>query len=321
MISAFMDQQSNNVPKNDDDGVSAPPSENASGQQSEASPPEPANVSPSLNPATLGSPSPVVIRLNQPFKILTDIWGVLTSYNFRHDLYRYLDEQMAPYLMKHMHRTEVQDFLKDLVFRNIQDRQKYPELPIIGLSDCCDDKQTKVKAIVDNLQCRRASKDTALMAGLDGLFNQVWMDGYRQGTLRPHAFPDVVGAFSRWQTEPYYIKLHTFASGPWENQKLFLSATDVGDLSKFIISGIDAHSHYKYDWTKYKAVLNTLDERTPANLIYLTDSPNKAKPALKAGMRVFIVRRPGNRKYKEAALEPYLTIDSFDQLDFIPAEQ
>lgn len=131
-------------------------------------------------------------------------------------------------------------------------------------------------------------------------------------------FDDVIPNFSKWHGDPYFIKIYTFASGPIEIQKLFLSASIQGDVSYWITSGFDAHHSYKYDTNKYRCVIASLSERDPINLFYLTDSPKKAQAAKCSGMTVFIVLRPGNRKYKQEKLKEFNTINSFD--DFIFTE-
>ena len=50
----------------------------------------------------------------------------------------------------------------------------YPQLPIVGLDDCCDDKRSKVVAIVRNLRLRLQLKDPALIDGnIEALFRQL----------------------------------------------------------------------------------------------------------------------------------------------------
>ncbi|KAI2800199.1 hypothetical protein BLOT_013717 [Blomia tropicalis] len=176
----------------------------------------------------------------------------------------------------------------------MEDRTKYPQMPMIGLDDCCDDQQTKVRTICENLQYRRMqTADSLLNDGIDTIYNQVWSEGYRTKQLRPPLFSDVMRNFAKWHTDPYYIKIYTFASGPIDSQ-----------------SGFDAHSYYKYDWTKFQAVIASLGERIPANLFYFTDSPTKGRSAARAG----------NRKYRPKDLELFTTIDSLDQFDFVPLD-
>lgn len=140
---------------------------------------------------------------------------------------------------------------------------------------------------------------------------------YTKKTLKPTVFPDVIGNFKKWHSDPFYIKIYTFASGPLETQKLFLSASTEGNVSQFITSGFDAHHRFKYDTNKYRGVLSSLTEREAKNLFYMTDSPNKGRAARRTGMTVFIVKRPGNRQYNDDDLKSFPIINSFDQFEFI----
>ena len=134
--------------------------------------------------------------------------------------------------------------------------------------------------------------------------------------MRPHLFNDVLPNFRQWHSEPLFIKLYTFASGPPEIQKLFLSASTEGDVSDFVTYCFDTHHSFKYDCNRYKQVISGLSERDPKNLFYLTDSPRKGREARKAGLTVFIVRREGNSTYKQEDMDKFTVIDSLDQFDF-----
>ena len=140
---------------------------------------------------------------------------------------------------------------------------------------------------------------------------------YRNKTLRPHIFPDVIPSFKRWQADPYFIKIYSFATGTEENQKLFLSATEGGDVTQYIASSFHAYGLGKYDWTKYYTIRNVLGTEYHDDLFYLTDSSTKGKQAARAGLTVIIVRREGNREYEESDLKLFKNITTFDQLDFI----
>ena len=120
----------------------------------------------------------------------------------------------------------------------------------------------------------------------------------------------------KWHAEPLFIKIYTFASGPLEIQKLFLSASTEGDVSEYVTCGFDAHHSYKYDCNRFRQVVSGLSERDPKNLFYFTDSPRKGREARAAGLTVFIVRREGNKQYKQEVLDQFTVIDTFDQFDF-----
>ncbi|KAH7643053.1 enolase-phosphatase e-1-like protein 4 [Dermatophagoides farinae] len=222
--------------------------------------------------------------VRQPFKILTDIWGVLVSYDFRRTLYKYIDDNLECYFRKNFHTESVKYYVEQLIQRTEEDLHKYSEMPMIisnnkinNVDDNGNCDEDLIKSIVNNLNYRRKSRDK----------------------------------------NPFFIKIYTFASGPLETQKLFLSASTEGNVSEWITSGFDAHHRFKYDTNKYRGVLSSLTEREAKNLFYMTDSPNKGRAARRTGMTVFIVQRPGNRHYSDDDLKSFPIINSFDQFEFI----
>lgn len=115
-------------------------------------------------------------KLRQPFKILTDIWGVLTSYEFRYELFKYIDDNIESYLNKNIRQSDVQTYLEELIKRTEIDVKVYPEMPPI-IND--GDEQTLIKSMVDNIKFRHAHKTdrASLMQYLDWIFNLIWNDG------------------------------------------------------------------------------------------------------------------------------------------------
>lgn len=256
------------------------------------------------------------LHIRQPFKILTDIWGVLISHNFRTELFTYLEANQARYLAEHFDDPTIKKVLAELFRRTREEQQakEYADMPTIDETQL---KEVVVAACAENLNYRRAHKDSkVLMSSFEVLNNHIWNDGYASKQLRPHLFSDVLANFKRWRDMPFYVKIYTFASGPPDVQKLFLSACDGGDPSRYVVAGFDAYHRYKYDPSKYRGVLASLDERDPRNLFYFTDSPKKAQAARTAGMTPFVVLRDGNRNYREEALAPFPLLQSFDELDF-----
>ena len=117
-----------------------------------------------------------LLRIRQPFKILTDIWGVLTSYNFRKDLFDYIDLNLKSYILKYYDSDDIKTYIDDIVKRTNVDKIKYPDIPIVNLED--NNKEDIVNSVVENIDFRRKNKDKALMQYLDNIFNQIWNEGF-----------------------------------------------------------------------------------------------------------------------------------------------
>lgn len=285
---------------------------------------------PSPPPST---PVPRTLRIRQPFKILTDIWGVMVPYSFRADLLTYLDSHLKEYLMSHLEEpsAELKNWLTLLSKQTLEEKVAHPKMPDLppmlpGSGELCkaageqgkgakSDLQPVAEAIVANVSYR---KENHLMSGsLEIINNLLWNEAYAKKLLRPPLFDDVLPCFRQWAGPPLQIKIYTFASGPWEIQKLFLSASEAGtELTRHLTCGFQAFGNFKYQSQRYRQIVTSLTERDAHNLFYLTDSPNKAKQAKMAGLTVFVVRRPGNRNYRPELLAHLPLIDTLKQFDF-----
>jgi enolase-phosphatase E1 len=234
--------------------------------------------------------------MSQAFKILTDIWGVITSWDFRHDLQKYAINNLDKYLTQNWEQDFVQDFVKQLREQTLKDKNEN-------------------KSIVDNIEWRRVQKFESFDSQLDEFNNDIWAEGYRTKALKTHAFDDVMSVFHNWKRE-LFIKIYTFASGSPDFQKLFLSASIRGDISQYIIKGIDSRHKYKYDPKKFKAVLSSVVESIPKNMLYLTDNPKKAKAAIESGMRAVVVLRSANKQYTNEELNGLNKVSSLQEIVF-----
>jgi enolase-phosphatase E1 len=255
--------------------------------------------------------------MSQAFKILTDIWGVITSWDFRHDLQKYAINNLDKYLTQNWEQEFVQDFVKQLREQTLEDQNENNsiDMPIIQNEVPENSKEMVIKSTVDNIEWRRVKKFKSFDSQLDEFNYDIWADGYRTKALKTHAFDDVMTVFHNWKHE-LYIKIYTFASGSPDFQKLFLSASIRGDISQYIITGIDSRHKYKYDPKKYKALLSSVVESIPKNMLYLTDNPKKAKAAIESGMRAVVVLRPGNKQYTNEELNGLSIVSSLQDIVF-----
>lgn len=282
-------------------------------------------------PSSLSSPVPRTLRIRQPFKILTDIWGVMVPYTFRADLKAYADTHLKEYLMSHLEEpsAELKNWLTLLAKQTLEEKVTHPQMPDlpamlsgevlkVGTEQVKEQRnafEQMAEAIVANVTYR---KEKNLMSGnLEIINNLLWNEAYAKRLLRPPLFDDVLPCFSQWASPPLLIKIYTFASGPWEIQKLFLNASEGGsELTRHLTCGFQSFANFKYQSQRYRQIVAALTERDSHNLFYLTDSPNKAKQAKMAGLSVFIIRREGNRNYRPEILAPFNLIHTFKQFDF-----
>ena len=258
------------------------------------------------------------LQMDQPFKVLIDIYGVITSWDFVNVLDLYLEDNMIEFLDRHWDRNQITDFVNRLRDRTVVDRQSKPELPPIVDFDG-QNKYDVIQSVIDNIHWREKHKLRTFSKDILEFYHSIWTEGYNTKKLIVHVFDDVEPAFEKWTSEDLGIKIYTFASGPTRNQRLFLSSTVVGDLNKYVTNGIRSFNNYKYDSNKFKQIVSALLERHPKNILYLTDSPKKARAAIGAGFRAIVVLRPANKNYSSEELKDLQMISSLDDLDFIIA--
>lgn len=136
------------------------------------------NVEPGAFPPLKLEPG-AQLHIRQPFKILVDIWGVLTSHTFRNDLFAYIDEHLKEYILAHFDEVDIKEFVSELTKRTVEDLAKgiWPTMPLMLLPEENQDKEIVAAAVEKNLTFRRASKDKSLTKGLEVIYCQIWNNG------------------------------------------------------------------------------------------------------------------------------------------------
>jgi enolase-phosphatase E1 len=130
----------------------------------------------------------------------------------------------------------------------------------------------------------------------------LWSQSYDNGTLKTHVYDEVPDVFNYWRFEEF-VKIYSYASGPAEGQRQFLKASVKGDLNRYIANGLNASGGYKFDADKFRSVASALRESKLDNLMYITDSPKKARNAITAGLRSIVVNRTGKNEGKHSPQE------------------
>ena len=106
--------------------------------------------------------------------------------------------------------------------------------------------------------------------------------------FKGHIFSDVATSFWKWQSKQ--IELHTFSNGKTEAQRLILTYSLAGDLSRLIGHFFDAKTGPKNEVASYLTIAETSGFH-PNEVIYLSDVYTELKAAHEAGMQVFQVMR------------------------------
>ena len=139
---------------------------------------------------------------------------------------------------------------------------------------------------------RRLMAEDRKSTGLKLLQGVIWEEGYRNGTIQGHVFPDVPEALASWRAAGR--RLRVFSSGSVHAQKLLFGHTAYGDLTPLFEGFHDTTTGPKREVAAYAAIAAAYN--LPAGeILYLSDVREELDAAAAAGMQTGLLARPGNR--------------------------
>lgn len=139
---------------------------------------------------------------------------------------------------------------------------------------------------------RRLMAEDRKSTGLKLLQGVIWEEGYSNGTIQGHVFPDVPGALKAWRAAG--CRLRVFSSGSVHAQKLLFGHTTAGDLTPLFEGFHDTTTGAKREASAYEAIATAYG--LPAGeILYLSDVREELDAAVAAGMQTGLLVRPGNR--------------------------
>jgi enolase-phosphatase E1 len=139
---------------------------------------------------------------------------------------------------------------------------------------------------------RRLTAEDRKSTGLKLLQGVIWEEGYLNGTIQGHVFPDVPEALAAWRKAGR--RLRVFSSGSIHAQKLLFGHTAYGDLTPLFEGFHDTTTGPKREASAYTAIAAAYS--LPAGeILYLSDVREELDAAAGAGMQTGLLVRPGNR--------------------------
>lgn len=219
------------------------------------------------------------VELKDVGVVLLDIEGTTTPIEFVHQtLFGYARARVSGFLERHWNDPEVSADVARLQAEHAA--ESHPDIPPWR------DGAAAVTAYVHWLM-DRDRKST----GLKSLQGRIWEEGYRAGDLRGEVYPDVAPALERWRRQG--IDIAIFSSGSVQAQRSLFSTTAAGDLTRFIRAYFDTATGPKTAPHSYARIAAAL-ERSPSEVLFISDIGAELDAALTAGMRTALcVRTPG----------------------------
>ena len=200
--------------------------------------------------------------------ILTDIEGTTSSIAFVTDtLFPFAKARLADFVASHRDHPEVKACLDGARAE-------------LGRPDAAEDDL--VAALIGWIDQDR--KVTALKT-LQGL---IWAEGYADGRIKGHVYPDAARELRRWHG--LGIRLYVYSSGSVAAQKLIFGHTAYGDLTALFAGYFDTRTGPKRDPESYRRI--AIEIGLPvAEILFLSDSAAELDAARAAGLLTICLDR------------------------------
>lgn len=220
--------------------------------------------------------------------VLMDIEGTTTSLKFVHEtLFPFARQHLRTWL--HAHREDAH-LLRDL--EALRDEAAADKAQ--GRTVRCAPPEhlqgtEQLEAIALRLEeLMDADRKSTPLKSIQG---RIWAEGYRDGLLHGHLYPDVLPAWQRWRDAG--LRLAIYSSGSIAAQKLLFGHTPQGDLLPLLEAHFDTTSGGKKEAASYARIAKALAV-APEGVVFLTDNLQEADAARAAGMQTAVALRPDN---------------------------
>jgi enolase-phosphatase E1 len=126
---------------------------------------------------------------------------------------------------------------------------------------------------------------------LKDLQGRIWEAGYADGEIVAPLFEDVPNALRRWHAEG--LVLAVYSSGSVAAQQLLYGHSQAGDLRDLFSHWFDTRTGPKQEAASYRAIASAMG-CSPAEVLFISDSPAELRAADAVGMVVLFSDRAGN---------------------------
>ena len=125
---------------------------------------------------------------------------------------------------------------------------------------------------------------------LKTLQGMIWEQGYADGELEGHVYPDTPEALRRWADMG--IPVYVYSSGSIAAQKLIFGHSIAGDLTPLLSGYFDTTSGSKRESESYARIAQAIGLGA-GDILFVSDIQQEVDAALDAGMRATLIAREG----------------------------
>jgi enolase-phosphatase E1 len=214
--------------------------------------------------------------------VIVDIEGTTSASAFVYDvLFPYARERFAPWIDVHANEAETAAVIASVGAE-------------IGVGDPSHDQV--VEALIEWTDADRKVTPLKTLQGL------IWEQGFANGDLTSHFFPDAITALRDWHDAG--LPISVYSSGSVLAQRNWYAHSPAGDLTPWMSDYYDtANAGPKRESSSYRAIAEAIDA-DPGSLLFCSDVVAELDAASQAGWQVVRVRRAGEPHAVEDSAYP-----------------
>lgn len=133
---------------------------------------------------------------------------------------------------------------------------------------------------------------------LKTLQGMIWEQGYADGELEGHVYPDTPEALRRWAGMG--IPVYIYSSGSIAAQKLIFGQSVAGDLTPLLSGYFDTTSGGKREAESYTRIAAAIG-LAPGDILFVSDIQQEVDAAHEAGVDAVLIAREGGGEVQSLA--------------------
>ncbi|MDB5411933.1 MAG: 2,3-diketo-5-methylthio-phosphopentane phosphatase [Rubritepida sp.] len=131
----------------------------------------------------------------------------------------------------------------------------------------------------------------AKVTPLKALQGLIWRQGYAEGALHGHLWPDVAQALQDWKARSLHLAI--YSSGSEEAQRLLFRHSEAGDLEALFEGFFDTRMGGKREASSYTRIAEAWGA-TPEKILFLSDIVEELEAARQADLSTCQLVRAGD---------------------------
>jgi enolase-phosphatase E1 len=233
--------------------------------------------------------------------VLLDIEGTTSSISFVHEvMFPFVRAQLDEFLAANFARPDVAEVCEQIA----------RDAGHATLTEWSGGPGEIAQRQLIGVEVHRLMDGDVKATGLKALQGLIWANGFRDGCLRSHVYPDVIPQIKRWRQGGLDVRI--YSSGSIAAQKLFFGHVDgVGDCLDLFSGHYDTTMGSKREAGSYERVASEWG-LLPAEIVFVSDIAGELAAAAAAGMQVVASVRPGNAPLDPGS--PHAEAESFEQI-------